>query len=57
MQIVFAPDAFGPRFALIQHRQQQGGEEADDGDDTKQFHQCERTRPVTGPAGIHAKNE
>jgi hypothetical protein len=55
-QIVYARNAFGPRLALIQHRQHQGEEDADDGDDTKQFHQCERTRPVTGLAGIHAKS-
>jgi hypothetical protein len=55
MQIVLAFDAFDARLTLIQHRQHQGGEEANDGDDTKQFYQRERTRSATGPVGIHAQ--
>lgn len=53
-QIAHTLNPSGPGLAAFQRRQQQRGEDADDGDHGQQFHQRERTGPAMGLERFHA---
>jgi len=48
-----ALNAFGPRAGLAKDGQKQGGEDANDGDDQKQFQDCKSPDSATGGSGLH----
>lgn len=52
-EIIDAAKSLRAGFSLIQRWQQQGGENADDGNNAKQFDERECFRPPTEPSRVH----
>jgi len=53
VQLLDARQPFGSRFSLADGGQQNGSEDGNDGDDSKQFQNGERTRVPAGRNGFH----